>query len=112
MGFLSLVLSIVLTVQMVEEAIAPGTERAVVEAYFSDIGAVSVWMPRGSREAAYRDFPWRDDEVGVITSGVIRNVQKRWWWPSFGADMIVHVGISSNGRVTQLQIQEGMSGWP
>jgi hypothetical protein len=112
LGFLSIVMSIVLTVQMVEEAIPPGTERAVVESYFSDIGAVSFWMPREARDPATRNFPWREDEVGVITSGVIRNVKKRWWWPSFGRDMIVHVGISADGRVTQLRIQEGMSGWP
>lgn len=112
LGLSSLIISIVLTVQMVEEAIPPGTERAVVESYFAAIGAVSVWIPRHSREAAYRNFPWQSNEVGIITSGAIRNVKEHWWWPSFGKVMIVHVGISSDGRVTQLRFQELMSGWP
>jgi hypothetical protein len=102
----------VLTVPMVEEAIPPGTERAVVEAYFADLGAPYSWRPRHSSDPATSNFPWRDDEVGVITSGAIRNVRERWWWPAFGRGMIVHVGISSDGRVTQLKFEQHMSGWP
>lgn len=111
-GFLSIIMSTVLTVSMVEEAIPPGTERAVVEAYFADIGGVSIWMPRGSREADFRNFPWREDEVGLITSGAIHNVRERWWWPSFGRFVIIQAGISSDGHVTQVRIREGMIGWP
>ena len=112
MGILSIVISMVLTVPMVEEAIPPGTERAVVEAYFSEIGAPSFWIPRDANEPAASNFPWREDEVGVISSGAIRNVKEHWWWPSFGRIMIIHVGISADGCVTQLQFQQHMSGWP
>ncbi len=112
LGFLSIIISIVLTTQMVEGMIPPGTDREVVESYFSDIGAVSVWIPRDATDPATRDFPWGEDEVGILTSGAIRNVKEHWWWPSFGKVMIVHVGISSDGRVTQLRFQERMSGWP
>ena len=112
LGFLPIIISLVLTVEMVEMAIPPGTQKADVESYFSEIGAVSAWYSRNVGAPETSNFPWLEDEVGVISSGAIRNVKEHWWWPSFGKIMIVHVGISANGRVTQLQFEQHLSGWP
>lgn len=111
-GLVVLVASIVLTTGMVEQALPEGTSRDAAEAYLMSIGARTAWHPKERNDYETRDFPWSDEEVGVLT-GVVRGVHSKWWFPFFGKDMIIDVGISEDNKVTELQIEEFLGGqWP
>ena len=112
-GLVITMASIVLTTEMVEQALPKGTSREAAEAYLSDIGADIHWRPRERNDSATRDFPWSDEDIGVLDSGIIRNVRSKWWLPSFGKAMIIHIGISEDGRVTEIDFREFLGGsWP
>ncbi len=111
-GLITTMASIVLTTEMVELALPEGTSREVAEAYLTSMGVDSIWRPRDPADAAIADFPWTEDDIGVLDSGIIRNVRSKWWMPSFGKVMIIHIGISVDGKVTELDFQEFLSGWP
>lgn len=108
-GWLVAMASIVLTTEIVEQALPMGTPKETVEAYLTDIGAERVWRPRGRNDSAVRSFPWKDEDIGVLT-GIVREVRTRWWLPSFGKVIIVHIGISADGTVSGLDFQEYLGG--
>lgn len=104
--------SIVLTTEMVEHALPQGSSREMAEAYIANLGVEPIWRPRDPADAAISDFPWSEEDIGVLDTGIIRNVRSKWWMPSFGKVMIIHIGISADDKVTELDFQEFLSGWP
>ncbi len=109
-AFTTLMMSIVISAQEIRDALPVGTSEEEVKAYLMEVAGSYVWLPREVREL---HFPWL--ESGIETgyyAGTIRNVQARWWLPAFGGYWTVRVGISSEGKVTQVVTIGGRSGWP
>ncbi len=109
-AFTTLIMSIVISAQEIRDALPVGTSEEEVKAYLMEVAGSYTWIPREVKELY---FPWLESgtEIGYYT-GAIDNVQARWWLPAFGGYWVVRVGISSEGKVTQVVTIGGRSGWP
>ncbi len=109
-AFTTIMVSIVISAQEIRDALPVGTSEEEVKAYLMEVAGSYNFFSREEKEPY---FPWLESgtEIGYY-SGAIDNVQARWWLPAFGGYWTVLVGISSEGKVTQVVVIGGRYGWP
>ncbi|MBL4821750.1 MAG: hypothetical protein JKY98_12290 [Gammaproteobacteria bacterium] len=104
-------MSIVLTPNLVREALPVGSTEQEVKSYLVEIAGTYQFVTRETDPVMVPAYPWQDTDVGYYVAG-IEKVRSRWWLPSFGGIMRVRVGISSDGQVTQVDITGARTGFP
>tara|TARA_B110000858_G_scaffold162625_2_gene187833 strand:+ start:24472 stop:24822 length:351 start_codon:yes stop_codon:yes gene_type:complete len=108
----SLIMSIVISNQQIQDALPIGLPKEAAEAYLVDLGETFVeYITRETDNITSPAYPWLEPEIGHYRTRIM-GVQTRWWWPSFSRSKLVRVGINKDGEVSQVNILTSFSGFP
>lgn len=112
-GIVVLVMSVVISKAQILEDISIGTPEEQAVAYFEALtekDRIHYFTRQDNRQGSLT-HELQKGERGYYVVG-IRNVQGRWWWPSFGRTFVVIFPVSDTGYVTKVEIFDYLAGWP